>query len=328
MASDAPLVSVGLPTYNGERYIRGAMESLLRQDYPNLEIIASDNASTDCTGAILDEYAERDPRIRVIHNARNIGAPANFNLVFRESTGPFFMWAADDDRWEPGYVDACLRALGGAPWAVLASSSVRFVNEEGDLIDLDPKLYDNPDLSSPDVSCRVHTLMSRGAWYQIYGLMRRDALANTRLLTNAYGGDVVLLVELALLGRFISVPQVLHEYRVFEVRTEPDRGAYHDAIGDRTKTLSAPWSYLQEAASEAIWVSKLPTHEKVRAWAALVGTCLIVRSPIRGRIAAEAPLRLRTAVRERDLAGVVKYAGLCSARAGWHGAKWARQRRS
>ncbi len=143
----------------------------------------------------------------MIRQPVNIGAPANFNFVFRELSGPLFMWAADDDWWEPGYVSACVRALQSAPAAVLACTQLTFMNEDGDPIAVDRSIYDNPDLRSPSIERRIRILLSRGGWYQIYGLMRRDVLARTRLGTNAFGADVVLLVELALQGPFVLVPR-------------------------------------------------------------------------------------------------------------------------
>jgi len=92
-----------MPTYNGERYVAEAIESLLSQDHANLEILVSDNASTDATWSIVQSYSERDPRIRVVRQERNVGAPANFNFVFRNTRATYFMWASDDDRWHPNY---------------------------------------------------------------------------------------------------------------------------------------------------------------------------------------------------------------------------------
>lgn len=313
MTEDTPLVSIGLPTYNGARFLREALDSLIAQDYPNLEIVVSDNASTDATHDIVREFASRDSRIRVIRHDANIGAPANFNLVFREAAGSFFMWAADDDRWAPSYVRACLDALQSMPDAVLACSHVRFIDGAGSEVDMDRALYDNPDLSSRSITRRIRTLLSRGAWYQVYGLMRRESLAHTRLHTNAYGADVVLLLELALRGPFARVPDELFEYRLFEDRREPDRGAHHAAIDNRATVLAAPYTHLQEAFSEAIARSALGPVGKVRAWLAMFSTAYLVPTPLRGWIAAEADIRMRGAIRDRAPFHLVKYGALGAA---------------
>ena len=97
MSAGVPLVSVGLPVYNGERYLREAVDSVLGQTYVNLELVISDNASTDATEAICREYAARDPRVRYHRAERNRGAVWNFNRAFELARGEFFMWQAFDD---------------------------------------------------------------------------------------------------------------------------------------------------------------------------------------------------------------------------------------
>lgn len=313
MTEDTPLVSIGLPTYNGARYLREALDSLVAQDYPNLKIVVSDNGSTDTTPDIVREFASRDSRIRVIRHEANMGAPANFNLVFREAEGSFFMWAADDDRWAPNYVSACLDALQSMPEAVLACSRVRFIDDAGNDLDWDRALYDNPDLSSRSITRRIRTLLSRSAWYQVYGLIRRESLAQTRLHTSGYGADVVLLLELALLGPFARVPEELFEYRIFDDRREPDRGARHEAINNRATVLAAPYTHLQEAFSKAIAGSALGPVGKVRAWLAMFSTTYLIRTPLRAWIAAEADIRMRGAIRDRAPFHLVKYGALRTA---------------
>src|SRR4029453_11577973 len=97
----SPKVSIGLPVYNGEPHLRGAIESVLGQDYSNLELIISDNASTDGTWDLCRGFAERDSRVRMYHNDTNIGAAAKFNRVFELASGPYFVWAAHDDLLHP-----------------------------------------------------------------------------------------------------------------------------------------------------------------------------------------------------------------------------------
>ena len=96
-----PLVSIGLPTYNRDRYLQQALDSLLSQDYENLEIIVSDNHSTDETSAICKQYALEDRRIKYFRNDKNIGMIGNFSKVAELATGEYFMWASDDNYWHP-----------------------------------------------------------------------------------------------------------------------------------------------------------------------------------------------------------------------------------
>lgn len=303
-----------MPTYNGERFIREALDSLLAQDYPNFEILISDNASTDATASIVDAYASRDSRIRVVHQALNLGAPANFNFVFRETIGPFFMWAGDDDRWDPRYVSACVGALRANPRAVLACTRIEFISEAGGKHVPDGRHHDNPELGAGSVCRRVRTLMASGAWYQVYGLMRRDQLAATRLFGTDYGADVVLSVEIAILGSFVRVPEALFQYRLHEVRADPDRGGWHKSIRDVDRVRRAPYTYLHEAIGRAICRSPAPVSARTGAMAGLILAAYIDKTPIRGWIGSELGTRLRMALAERDIGAILKYGPLFAAR--------------
>lgn len=100
-AKPKPQVSIGMPVYNGAKFIREALDSLLAQTFIDFELIISDNASTDGTEAICREYAAEDQRIRYVRQAQNLGAAANFKYVLDEAVGEYFMWAAHDDRRHP-----------------------------------------------------------------------------------------------------------------------------------------------------------------------------------------------------------------------------------
>ena len=208
-----PKVSIAMPVYNGDRYLCQALDSLLAQDYPNFELLICDNASTDSTPQICQEYAAKNPKIRYVRNSTNIGAISNFNRAFEKSTGKYFMWAAHDDLWAPSYVSKCLTQLESHPDAVLCFSEIHVIDELGY-----PKNVDyNKSLETvgKDIPERIRRLTSKINWYDaIYGLMRADALRKTNLMSAKYGGDVILLMELMLLGEFAKVPETLFAYRL------------------------------------------------------------------------------------------------------------------
>jgi len=104
VTSKVPQVSIGMPVYNGAKFIREALDSLLAQTFTDFELIISDNASTDETEAICQEYAAKDARIRYVRQAKNLGAVANFKFVLDEAVGEYFMWAAHDDKWSKAYL--------------------------------------------------------------------------------------------------------------------------------------------------------------------------------------------------------------------------------
>jgi len=116
------LVSVGMPTYNRPEGLRKALECIMKQTYKNLEIIVSDNCSLNVEVAnIFLEFAEKDKRIKFFHQKRNEGSLFNFDFVLSKATGEYFMWAADDDEWEPLFIEMCLSELNKAGKKYVAS---------------------------------------------------------------------------------------------------------------------------------------------------------------------------------------------------------------
>src|SRR3989344_6660086 len=92
-----PLISIGLPVFNGEKFIEQSLKSLIAQTYINFEIIISDNNSSDNTFKICEKYAKKDNRIKLIRQSKNIGGIQNFNFVLRFSKGKYFTWQGGDD---------------------------------------------------------------------------------------------------------------------------------------------------------------------------------------------------------------------------------------
>src|ERR1700751_192346 len=126
-----PKLSIGIPVFNGQEFLPELLDSLLSQTFRDFEILICDNASTDQTPEICREYERRDSRIRSIRNSRNLGAVANFNRVFELSTAPLFKWAAHDDLYHDGYLNACVSLLDAEPDTVLAHSGTVFINDRG-----------------------------------------------------------------------------------------------------------------------------------------------------------------------------------------------------
>jgi hypothetical protein len=300
-------VTVGLPTHNGERFLAAALESLLAQDHPDLEIVVSDNASTDGTPAILRAFAERDPRVRVDRSDELLTAAQNFNRVFAAARGPYFAWAADDDLWDPTYLRRCVAALEAQPDAVLACSGIRFIDPSGAPRDVDLVRYDNPDLSSPSVVERVRQLLRRGGWYQVYGVARTAALERTHLFQDTYGPDVVLTLELALLGAILKVPDALFFYRQFPDRTEQARVARQGGLGEAASIAEIRMTRLEEALTATARRSALPPPVKIRVIGEILRATYLDDTPIGGVARREVGSRLRQARRDRDLPAFLKF---------------------
>ena len=204
MSNDKPRASIGLPVYNGERFLRETLDSLLAQTYSDFELVISDNASTDRTEAICRAYADKDRRVRCYRNKENLGAAFNYRRVFELATGTYFKWATADDLCEPEHVARCAAVLDSDPSVVLACPKARFIDEEGRALDVHDPGWD---LRSEAAHERLRYVLYAGHWVNaIYGLMRADALSRTRLLAGYPGGDYRVLTELALLGKFVELP--------------------------------------------------------------------------------------------------------------------------
>ncbi|MGH8728501.1 MAG: glycosyltransferase family 2 protein [Burkholderiales bacterium] len=203
----APRVSVGLPVYNGERYLAPTVETILGQTFEDFELIIADNASTDETARIAQDFAKRDARVRYIRNATNIGAIANFNLVFRLARGEYFKWNGYDDTLAPDYLEKCVRMLDERPGFVICHSRTQEVDHEGKIVPSpDPKRR----LDSDRVAERFwDVLMETHHINENYGVIRSDVLRRTRLELPFHGSDKVLLAELMVLGKCYEIPEFL-----------------------------------------------------------------------------------------------------------------------
>lgn len=208
--SEQPLVSIGMPVYNGEAFVETALRALLAQDYPRLEIVISDNASTDGTEAICRRLVAEDPRLRYERNATNIGAMPNFMRVLQQANGPYFMWAAHDDLWNPRFVSLLVAALRAHPEAVLATSQVRHVRP-----DRTPS-HHAPDRPAPGgtplENLRILFADSAASW--IYGLYPTSWLqAHMGVwITQQYptwDGDMMWLAQLVLQHAVVGSEEAL-----------------------------------------------------------------------------------------------------------------------
>jgi glycosyltransferase involved in cell wall biosynthesis len=223
-----PRLSIGMPVYNGERYLEEALNGFLTQTFQDFEIIVCDNASTDHTAEICRSFAERNPRIRYYRNEKNLGAIPNFNRVFEFSRLPLFKWAAHDDLYHPRYLETCVRILDENPDVILAHSKTAFVDDRGEPFPVDPstgryvdprtgvaQTADSPMIAdSPVAILRFWQVLSRAHWgTHMFGVMRREMLQRTRLIPSFSGGDRAMLAELALLGRFRCPDEVLFSKR-------------------------------------------------------------------------------------------------------------------
>ncbi len=132
-ALDRPLVTIAIPTYNrADTYLPQALESALSQTYPNIEIVVSDNCSTDNTEAAVRSHA--DPRIRYFRQAKNITPNDNFNFCLSQARGDYFLLLHDDDMTDPDFVDACMRKANYATNVGIIRTGTRIIDANGNVL--------------------------------------------------------------------------------------------------------------------------------------------------------------------------------------------------
>lgn len=188
------LVSIGLPTYNRGYYLGGALNSLLSQTHANFELIISDNVSTDDTQKICEEYAKKDERIKYFRQNKNIGVFKNFKFVLQQAKGGYFMWASDDDIWEPTFVSELSSLLSATPYAVLAMSRIVNINAEGVPYSMRTEFIDTRGMT---YFKRISNILYRCPPDYFCGLYRTTALSeilNAKLFSSRDLEDYTLLL--------------------------------------------------------------------------------------------------------------------------------------
>jgi len=210
-------LSIGLPVFNGERYLESALDSLLAQTYSDFELIIVDNASTDRSPEIARAYAAKDSRLRYYRNEKNIGTAGNWYRAFELSSAEYFKWAADDDLYEPEFIARCFKALDDNPSAIACYTSAKIIDAEGNFVrDLEVQI----DTASAKPHVRLYNAI--GIDYlcvQMYSVMRSSALRRVARYEGYYGWDRNALAEICLLGPVLELPE-----RLFLHRLHPNSG--------------------------------------------------------------------------------------------------------
>jgi glycosyltransferase involved in cell wall biosynthesis len=177
--SNAPVVSIGLPVYNGARFLAASLDSLLAQTFVDFELVISDNASTDETEEICRAYSAGDPRIRYLRQETNRGAAWNYNSLVGAAAGRYFKWATHDDVHAPTYVERCLEALReGGDRVALAYPRTRIIDEHGEFL---RDYIDGLDARQSTPHERLRSLVAHlDMGNPMFGLTQRSTLQRTR----------------------------------------------------------------------------------------------------------------------------------------------------
>ncbi|MCH9694532.1 MAG: glycosyltransferase family 2 protein [Gammaproteobacteria bacterium] len=266
-----------MPIYNEERFIELALESLQKQDYPNLRILISDNASTDRTGDICRRAAERDERISYHCMDENIGSAPNFRHVAREAQGKYFMWAAGHDEWSTDLVSRSVEILEENESAAIAVATSFWIDENGERLDRDT---DYPDTRLRSLFGRFFTVFW-GNMHPVLGVIRLEYLAGSKSMQSFVGADLVLLSELALCGDFVHPRDAWwnrRDVRTKETHNERMKRYTGAEFGQAESTLDKrfPLLRLPFALISCVWMSRVAWYHK-----ALLILALLPLMPLR-----------------------------------------------
>ena len=201
-----PLVSIGLPVYNGSNYLRVAIDSILSQTFEDFELVISDNASEDDTQQICEEYAAKDSRIRYSRVDENLGAFPNFRRVWDLSSGKYFKWASHDDWISPRYLEKCIEVMEADDGITLAYGQMCRLDGKNNTEVLVHEPV--PIVRSESLTSRFHDSLWKLKFYPIFGLFRSTAFAESMGLTNNPEPDRIVLAEMAMRGRFAQLPHI------------------------------------------------------------------------------------------------------------------------
>jgi glycosyltransferase involved in cell wall biosynthesis len=264
-AGRPPVVSVGIPVYNGERYLREAVDAVLAQTFDDFELILSDNASTDSTATICEEYVKNDPRVRYCHQPSNLGAPRNYSFLVGCARGRYFKWSSASDTCEPSMLEQCVEVLDRDPTVVLCYGATRLIDGRGVAL----RIYDGDfELCEARPRDRYTKLRRQLALNNVQnGLIRLQALRHTRLVRAYFASDLAMMLELAFQGKFHLLPEVVLNRRIAEDSfssklSTADRARFIDPTSDFSRRFDF-WR-LRFDFARSIVRAPIPLPDKLR----------------------------------------------------------------
>jgi glycosyltransferase involved in cell wall biosynthesis len=270
------LVSIGIPVYNGESFLARAIQSILDQEYPNLEILISDNASTDGTEKICREFLEKDQRIRYHRFDKNRGATANFRKTFEMAKGTYFKWAAHDDILGKSYISKCVDYLEKNNDTGLCHCYTYFINEQEEITD--NSTHDQIEYENGDSYLNYRTFLKRFRFGQddagiINGVFRRSVLAQTNLLESYNSSDLTLMANLVLMTRIKIIPEYhFYKRRHLKNSTQANKNnkSWTRFFDTSKKKTEVPLMIWYRKFNQYVYKSNLTVGQKLMAYAATV----------------------------------------------------------
>lgn len=227
-------VFIGMPVYNGEAFIRQALDCLIGQSFSDWKLLIADNCSQDQTFEICSEYAAKDSRITVIRHEQNIGAAKNFKYVLDCADGKYFMWAACDDYWAPGFIEKCVAFLENSPETGMVFSNLFVFDQSGQ-----KKLWEL------DLSC-LSSQVPKKAFFKvlfdydrngkpnlIYSIYRLDVVKTAFSkypLENTWGSDMIFVANAVRIKGLKVLEECLFGKRLIEKPSDKKKSFYESCL--------------------------------------------------------------------------------------------------
>lgn len=263
-----PTVCVGLPVYNGGKFLDQAIESILSQDFQNIELIISDNCSTDNTEETCLKYQKMDERVRYYRLEENLGIETNFKNVLGLSSAPYFMWASHDDMRERTFITKCLERLEPDPSIALVYPRSKVLDNNSRFLGI-ANDHVNADQDSGVERFR-HLIWELGMCNMVFGLYSTKMLKRVRKMGESLFGDTLFLAEIALLlGKIVQIDDVLFVRRLtrnYNYRSLDERYEQLMSLDVSSKWfsegISLPHCRLTYAHLELVNYSEIKNSEK------------------------------------------------------------------
>lgn len=256
-------VTIGLAVYNNGKYLSKTLDSILNQSYRNFILLLSDDCSTDETQEICGQYAKLDTRIKYTRNATNLGAIANHQKVLADADTEYFMFARGHEILPPKLVEDCIEILDQDPKVVLAFAKTEWIDEDDNMIPDKHLCYF--DTRGCDVVTRC-ALVFWGKYEYFYGLTRTETMKNIRALEDIVAHDLIMLLEMALLGSFAHINFGVRYRRYYYTENYRKRiKRYHDTTLQKSSFLGRlfPFVILPFYIFWSIFSAKIPFTKKI-----------------------------------------------------------------
>jgi glycosyltransferase involved in cell wall biosynthesis len=274
---DNPIVSIGMPVFNGADFLRQSIDSILNQTFQFFELIISDNASNDDTEMICRDYINKDSRIKYYRQKSNIGPTKNFEFVLKMANCKYFMWAAADDLNDFTYIEKLVKILINNTDFVLVMSDINNIDENGIIISYIN--IDNIRIGDVSTNWSIHRkkffkVPTSNIFFCIYGLfvtsvIKKVELNYKNLVKNTSGLEIPILAQVAMLGKIGSIEEPLKFYRrhsmsVYNLEQKKDSDFTFNFKNNLNKVLILILIVIN---------SRVRSYDKINLWLSLIKTC-------------------------------------------------------